>query len=72
MKNREICLVINTVGDKASQNDSYSIRRTALIQNLPYFTTIAGARAAVEGIDALLRKEITIKALQTYHQERES
>src|SRR2546422_603625 len=47
IKNGEIQLVINTVGDKVSQADSASIRRTALVQNVPYQTTMAGARATL-------------------------
>jgi len=67
MKNNEICLVINTVGDKTSQKDSYPIRRTALNHNIPYFTTMAGAQAAMEGIEDFSHKGITIQAIQDYH-----
>ena len=69
LKNREIALVINTVGDKASQADSYSIRRTALTYNIPYFTTVAEARAAAKGIESVLKRGFQIKSLQEYHQE---
>jgi carbamoyl-phosphate synthase large subunit len=69
LKNKEVALVINTVGDKASQADSYSIRRTALTYGIPYFTTIAEAKAAVRGIEAVLKQGFRIQALQTYHQE---
>ncbi|MFQ5579020.1 MAG: carbamoyl-phosphate synthase large subunit [Nitrospiria bacterium] len=70
LKNGEIDMVINTAGDKAAQIDSYSIRQTILQYNTPYFTTIAGARAAVCGITAL-REEggLAVKSLQEYHQE---
>lgn len=67
LKNGEIHLVINTVGDKASQLDSYSIRRTALMQNIPYYTTVAEAKAAVKGIEALLKEEIEVMPLQEYY-----
>jgi len=67
LKNGDIDLVINTVSGKESHKDSYSIRRTALTHRIPYFTTIAGARAATYGIEALLKGEVGIKALQEYH-----
>jgi carbamoyl-phosphate synthase large subunit len=67
--NREIALVINTVGDKKSQTDSYSIRRTALTQSISYFTTIAEAKAAVRGIEAVLKQGFRIQPLQAYHRE---
>jgi carbamoyl-phosphate synthase large subunit len=69
LKNREIHLVINTVGDKVSQVDSFSIRQTVLYYGIPYFTTIAGAKAAVRGIEALMKGGVTVKTLQEYHAE---
>ena len=69
LKNKEIAWMINTVGDKASQADSYSIRRTALNYSVPYFTTIAEAKAAVRGIEAVLKQKFRIRPLQAYHQE---
>jgi carbamoyl-phosphate synthase large subunit len=45
IKNGEVQLVINTVSGKAAQKDSLSIRREALVRNIPYYTTVAGARA---------------------------
>jgi carbamoyl-phosphate synthase large subunit len=70
LKNKEVHLVINTVGDKVSQIDSYSIRQTVLHHSIPYFTTIAGARAAVRGIEALLKEGMKVKSLQEYHQKK--
>ena len=52
MKQGTIAMVINTP-DATGTTDSFSIRRTALELRLPYFTTMAGAKAAVEGIFAL-------------------
>ncbi|TAK07210.1 MAG: carbamoyl-phosphate synthase large subunit, partial [Candidatus Manganitrophaceae bacterium] len=69
LKNREIHLVINTVGDKVSQVDSYAIRQTVLHYGIPYFTTIAGAKAAVRGIEALKKEGMAVKTLQEYHAE---
>ncbi|HEV8540039.1 MAG TPA: carbamoyl-phosphate synthase large subunit, partial [Nitrospiraceae bacterium] len=67
IKNGEVALVINTVGDKVSQADSASIRRTALVQNVPYQTTMAGARATLMAIEAGLRRKLTVKPLQEYY-----
>jgi carbamoyl-phosphate synthase large subunit len=67
MKNREIQLMINTVGDKLAQVDSYVIRRTALTQGIPYFTTIAEAKAVIRGIETGLKEKMTIKPIQAYH-----
>jgi carbamoyl-phosphate synthase large subunit len=54
MKNDEIALVINTVEEKRSAiQDSYQIRRAALTDQIPTYTTIAGARAAVIGMKAM-------------------
>ena len=69
LKNGEIQMVFNTVGDKIAQEDSYLLRRTTLNQNIPYFTTIAGARAAVRAIEAILKGRGGVKALQDYHRE---
>ncbi len=67
IKNGEVHLVINTVGDKASQLDSASLRRAALVQNVPYQTTMAGARAVVMAVEAGLKRKLTVKPLQEYY-----
>jgi carbamoyl-phosphate synthase large subunit len=67
IKNGEIQLVINTVGDKVSQADSASIRRAALMHALPYYTTMAGARAALMGIEAGLKRRLLVKPLQEHY-----
>jgi carbamoyl-phosphate synthase large subunit len=69
LKNQEVSLVINTVGDKASQSDSYSIRRTAVTYNIPYFTTVAEARAVAEALQSLIRNGMQIRSLQEYHEQ---
>ena len=70
IKNGEVALVVNTVGTAASHADSLSIRREALNKGLAYYTTMRGARAAVMGIEAILKKELTIRSLQEYHCRR--
>jgi len=67
IKNGEIHLVINTVGDKVSQVDSASLRHAALVQNVPYQTTMAGARATLMAIEAGLTHKLTVKPIQEYY-----
>ncbi len=67
IRNRDIALVINTPLDEPSQYDDFVVRRAAVMNNVPYTTTLAGARAAAEGIDALLRSGLDVCALQDYH-----
>ncbi|TAJ78251.1 carbamoyl-phosphate synthase large subunit, partial [bacterium] len=67
IKNGEIAMVINTPTDAHSHADSYYLRRNALDYQVPYFTTIAGADAAVEGIELLKEGELDVRALQEYH-----
>ncbi|MCB9701790.1 MAG: carbamoyl-phosphate synthase large subunit [Myxococcales bacterium] len=67
--NGEIALVINTTIGAQSIRDSFTIRRTALLQRVPYFTTIAGAIAAAKAIEAARSGDEAALAhsLQTYH-----
>lgn len=67
IKNREIQLVINTGSGDETKRDGYEIRRAALKFNLPYATTIAGARAICSGVGALKEKRLEVKSLQAYH-----
>ncbi len=67
MKNGEIALVINTPSGKNTVSDSYQLRRTALEYEIPYFTTIAGARAAARAISALISRKLDVKPVQEYY-----
>lgn len=69
MKNGEVQLVINTTFGEREIAQSYSIRRTALIHNVPYYTTISEARAAVGAIEVLKKEGLTVKALQDYYKD---
>ncbi|HEX4883407.1 MAG TPA: hypothetical protein VFX05_04645, partial [Casimicrobiaceae bacterium] len=67
LKNDEIALVINTVEEKRSAiQDSYQIRRAALNDQVPTFTTMAGARAAVIGMKAM--RELVPYSVQALHE----
>ncbi|MDP3111416.1 MAG: carbamoyl-phosphate synthase large subunit [Thermodesulfovibrionales bacterium] len=67
IKNREVNFVINTVSDAQAQRDSFSIRSSALQYKVPYTTTVSGARAVVNAIEMLLKKDMGIKSIQEYH-----
>ena len=67
IKNGEFTLIINTTAGKQSLRDSYTIRRHALLHKVTYFTTLAGARAAVEAHKSA--NGITIHQLQTLHRQ---
>ncbi|MGH7369702.1 MAG: carbamoyl-phosphate synthase large subunit [Candidatus Methylomirabilaceae bacterium] len=67
MKSGEIDMVINTPEGQHARLDSYSIRRTAVIMGIPYFTTVAAAQAAVEAIRARRQGKVEVKSLQEYH-----
>jgi carbamoyl-phosphate synthase large subunit len=69
IKNEEIHLVINTSTGRKTASDAYLIRRATLVYNLPYATTIAGARAFAQAIAALSRGEFQVTSLQEYHGE---
>ena len=68
IKNGEIALVVNTVRTASAHSDSVSIRREALNRGLSYYTTMRGAVAAVLGIEAMVKKKLSIRTLQEYHQ----
>ncbi len=61
-----IQLVFNTTEGAQAAADSFSLRRTALTNNIPYFTTVAGARAAVQAIAALKAGSLEVASLQSY------
>jgi len=66
MQNGDIQLVFNTTEGARSIADSYSLRRTALNQRIPYYTTVAGARAAVASIRAMRSGALEVAPLQSY------
>jgi carbamoyl-phosphate synthase large subunit len=66
MLNGEVQLVFNTTEGAQAIADSFSLRRTALTHNIPYYTTVAGVRAAVQAIGALRRGCLEVAPLQSY------
>jgi carbamoyl-phosphate synthase large subunit len=66
IKNGEIQLVFNTTDGPQALADSRSLRRTALLHKVPYYTTLAGAIAAAEGIKAYCSGDLEVRSLQSY------
>ena len=69
IKNREIALIINTPSGRKPKQDQISIRSEAVAHNIPIITTISGAAASVNGIDALMKEDLQVQSLQEYHRK---
>jgi carbamoyl-phosphate synthase large subunit len=67
LENGEIDLVINTPSGRGAHTDEGRIRRGAISKNIPVITTISGAAAAVNGIEALIRGGIGAACLQEHN-----
>jgi carbamoyl-phosphate synthase large subunit len=65
--NGEIGLIINTPSGKQSADDGYLIRRMAIELSIPYVTTLAGARAALNAIEEVKNGKIVVRSLNEYH-----
>lgn len=67
MTNQKISMVVNTpVGKKGAVDDSY-IRKAAIKYKIPYVTTMAEAKATVEGIRAAKAGKFSVQSLQEFH-----
>ena len=66
MKSGEIDLVFNTTDGAQARTDSFSLRNAALTHHIPYYTTVAGAVAAIEAIEALSSGALVVAPLQSY------
>ena len=70
MKNNQIHFLINTPSGKRSRTDSFYIRRSALLLNIPYCTTISGAIAATRAIEAIIKgKKLDVIPIQDYYKK---
>ena len=70
MTNKEIDLVINTTDDKKTTADGVRMRRTALTMNVPYVTTVSGAKATAAAIASLVGEDFNVKSLQEHHRSK--
>jgi carbamoyl-phosphate synthase large subunit len=66
IKSSQVQMVINTSEGIESIRDSFSLRRAALLERVPYYTTAAGAIAAVQAISALKAGALEVRPLQSY------
>jgi carbamoyl-phosphate synthase large subunit len=68
IKSREVNLIINTpASGRIPRRDEVSIRSTAVGYNVPLITTVSGASAAVNAIEALIEKKMTVRCIQEHH-----
>ena len=64
----EVHMVVNTpYGNSGPRIDGYEIRSAAVSMNIPCITTVQGASAAVQGIEAAIRGDIGVRSLQELH-----
>jgi len=66
IRNRQVQLVVNTTEGAKTISDSKSLRRAALMQKVPYYTTLAGAHSAARAISALKAGNLEVRPLQSY------
>jgi len=66
IKNGEIQLVFNTTEGSKALADSRSLRQAALLNKVPYYTTLSGAVAAAHGIKAYKSDVVEVRSLQSY------
>jgi carbamoyl-phosphate synthase large subunit len=66
IKNGSVQLVFNTTEGAQALADSRSLRQEALLHKVPYYTTLAGAAAAAQGIRAFVSGDLEVRALQDY------
>jgi carbamoyl-phosphate synthase large subunit len=69
LRNGEIDMVFNTTEGAQAIRDSRSMRRQTLMSEVPYFTTIAAASAAVTAIEARRTTPLTVRSIQEYHEQ---
>ena len=66
IKDGLVNIIFNTTEGEQSIKESFSLRRAALSANIPYYTTLAGSKAATEAIISLNKDELTVKPIQSY------
>ena len=67
IKEGKIDMIINTTENKQAIKDSFTIRRTAVDLNVPYFTNLRSAKILYKSLISLKSSEISVKAIQNHH-----
>ncbi len=67
MTDKKIAMVINTVEGVQSITDSLSIRTTALMQRIPHYTTLSGAKAAILAIIKIKDSDFNVSSIQNFY-----
>ena len=71
IKNNAVDIIINTPTGRDRRPNEVLIRKLALSHRIPLVSTISGAQAAASGIEALIRKGMSVRSIQEYYAERE-
>ena len=66
LKNADIALVFNTTEGANAMKDSFSLREAALMQSIPYYTTVSGCKCAAMAIRAMRKGKLEVAPLQSY------
>ncbi len=69
VKNKEVVMLINTPAGKDTKVDEAKIRSAAIARDIPLVTTISGAQATVQGMEAFRERGFTVAPLQEYHKK---
>ena len=60
----KVQMIINTIENQSTYKDSMILRRNAINQKIPYFTTLRAAKAAINSIDQLINHKLSVKPIQ--------
>ncbi|MCK4518578.1 MAG: carbamoyl-phosphate synthase large subunit, partial [Candidatus Omnitrophica bacterium] len=72
IKKGGLSLIINTPSGQKGQSDMKPMRNSAVMHGIPCITTIQGAQAAVNGIETILKSDLSVKSIQEYIEENQS
>lgn len=71
IKKGRLKLIINTTSGQSGQSDMKLIRNSAVMHGIPCITTIQGAQAAVNGMEAVVKGRLEVKSIQAYQTKRQ-